>query len=389
MTKKLFWENSYKTEFEAKIIELTKEGVVLNQTLFYPKSGGQVSDHGFLKAGDTIFEVDYTIKKEDEIIHHIKSDFKEELKIGKIVKGKIDWEYRYGIMKAHTSQHLFSALILNKYNIETSKVYIDFEEVVLELAQNMDYTQLKSVFNEVNSICISDNQKIEVKTMNYEEAKKCSNEIRGFVPEHSKIRLVQIESNDLVCCGGTHVHNSIEIGPLLIDSFKKNREIRYYLGKKAVNMLSDINIDLLISAELLNQPTLKLKQATEKNLNLISNLQQENKNLIIRTLNLISQIPTTSINNISIYIIDMNIENKILTKEFKNFPSNSLLIANLSNNKFRVFSKCKDVKANEIVQYLIEKFGGKGGGSDNSAQCSIDYESMDILNEIRIVLNRK
>jgi hypothetical protein len=54
-----------------------------------------------------------------------------------------------------------------------------------------------------------------------------------------------------------------------------------------------------------------------------------------------------------------------------------------------VLSKCKDVIANEIVQYLLEKFGGRGGGSPRSAQCSLDNKPKDILKEIELFLNKK
>ena len=110
MTKTLFWKNSYEKELEATILDRKTEGIILDQTLFYPGGGGQASDRGILKKGDLAFIVDNVIKQENEIVHHITSDFQDQLKIGDIISGKIDWEYRYGLMKAHSSQHIFSAV---------------------------------------------------------------------------------------------------------------------------------------------------------------------------------------------------------------------------------------------------------------------------------------
>ena len=225
MTKKLFWAQPYEKEFEATIIAIRKEGVVLDQTLFYSEGGGQASDRGILKAGNLKFEVEDVFKKGKEIIHHIKSDFQDKLKVGDKVIGIIDWVYRYGLMKAHSSQHIFSAIILRKFNIETTRVKIDFEDVSFNLAQEISYNQLKSAFQETNVICTLDNHEIVGEIISLEEAKKFSNQIRGDIPKEDAIRLIRAENCDLVCCGGTHVQNTTEIGPLVIYSFQKGKDI--------------------------------------------------------------------------------------------------------------------------------------------------------------------
>ena len=386
MTRKLFWENPYETEFEAKIIALREEGIVLDQTLFYPKSGGQAGDRGSLTAGGLLFEVDNVIKKKNEIIHHVSSDFRHILNEGENIRGNIDWEYRYGLMKAHSSQHIFSALILQRYNIETSQVYIEFEEVTLNLVQQISFNQLKSALQEINDICILNNREIVAKIIPFKEAVKISNRIRGQIPEHDQIRLIQAENCDMVCCGGTHVKNSIEIGPLIIYSFKKGKEIRYLVGKKALNMITKLNVDFLNSADLLGQPINNIKDAIEKQINFVSKLQQDNTNLITKTLRIISKNPILLLNKISIYIIELEIDNKILNKEFKNFPLNSLLIIKSEDNKIKVLSKNKEILANDIIQYLLGIYGGKGGGSNQSAQALLHNIPKDILTDLKAFL---
>ncbi len=386
MTRKLFWENPYETEFEAKIIALREEGIVLDQTLFYPKSGGQAGDRGSLRAGGSLFEVDNVIKKKNEIIHQISSDFRHILNEGETVRGNIDWEYRYGLMKAHSSQHIFSAIILQKYNIETSQVYIEFEDVTLNLDQQISYNQLKSALKEINGICTINNREIFAEIISYKEAEKISNRIRGQIPKHDQIRLIQAENCDLVCCGGTHVKNSLEIGPLIIYSFKKGKEIRYLVGKKAINMISKLNVDSLNSADLLGQPINKIKDAIKKQITFISKLQQDNISLVIKTLRIICKNPILTLNNSSIYIIEFEIDNKILNKEFKNFPSNSLLIIRSEVNRIKVLSKNKKIIANDIIQYLIGKYGGKGGGSNQSAQALMHTIPKDILSDLKAFL---
>ena len=381
MTKKLFWAHPYEKEFEATVIAVKKEGIILDQSLFYPRGGGQPSDRGILKVRDLIFEVEDILKKDDEILHQISSNSRGKLKVGEKIIGVIDWEYRYGLMKAHSSQHIFSAIILRKYNIETSQVYLDFEDVTINLAQKISYGQLKSTFQETNEICTLVNHEIVGQSISFEEAKKISKEIRGDLPKEDQIRLIRAENCDLVCCGGTHVLNSTEIGPLIIHSFKKGKEIKYFVGNKAIEILSELNVDLLNSANLLGQPITKIKETIEKQTNFISKLQQENMSLALKTLKIISDNPITTIKNVAIYILELEIDNKILNKEFKNFPSNSLLIINIGNNRIRVFSKSQ-----EIIQYLIGKYGGKGGGSNQSAQALLDNTPKEILSDLKSFL---
>ncbi len=386
MTKTLFWNSSYEKEFEATITDIKKGGVILDQTLFYPGGGGQASDRGFLKKGALTFKVDNVIKQKNEIIHHIASDFQDQLKMGDIIVGKIDWEYRYGLMKAHSSQHIFSAVILRKFNIETTRVNIEFDDVSLSLAQKINYNQLKSAFKETNEICILLNHKIFGEIISFEDAEKMSNDIRGILPKEDQIRLVRAENCDVVCCGGTHVQNSTEIGPIIAYSFTKGKNLKYFVGNKAIKLLSELNVDILNSAQLLGQPINKINETIEKQTNIISKLQQENIDLAVKTINILSKNPVITIKNIAIYILEMEIENKILNKEFKKFPLNSLLIITIGNKRIRVLSKSQEIMANDVIQYLTRKYGGKGGGSNQAAQALLDSKPKEILSDLQSFL---
>ena len=390
MTIKLYWINSYEREFEATIIAVRKEGVVLDQTLFYPRSGGQASDRGVLKVGDLTFDVKGVSKEDDEIIHQIASDFHDKMKVGEKIIGIIDWEYRYGLMKAHSSQHIFSAIAKKNFDIDTVRVVINFEEVALQLSKELGYNQLKFIYKEVNRICTADNVKIIGKIVSYEEAFNLPDKIRGKeLPKHDNIRLIESENYDLTACGGTHVQNSTEIGPLFIYEFKRGVEIKYNVGAKALTGLSEITIDMLESSNSINKPIMNFKESFNKRSDLIENLQRNKIDLTIKNLNRISKYPDFKTGNVAVSYIDFQIDNKTLSKEFKNFPSNSLLIIKLEDKKIKVLSNCKDVIANGVIQYLIEKYGGKGGGSEQFAQCSLNNKPKDILNDMKLFLNQK
>ena len=230
MSKKLFWENAYDTKFSAKVVSIGEKGILLDKTLFYPESGNQSSDRGYLEINDHRFRVEKVTKEGEDILHHVSPDFKKKINIGDKVEGEIDWEFRYGLMKAHSSQHILSAIIKSKYNIDTVRANLNFEDVNLQLSQEISYDQLKEVLLEVNRICTSNNLKINSKIVLHDEAEKISEKIRSIIPNESQVRLMEIEGLDLVCCGGTHVRNTSEIGEIFIYDFKKGTEIKFFCG---------------------------------------------------------------------------------------------------------------------------------------------------------------
>ena len=118
---KLFEENSYKKEFETKIINLDKENnlIELENTAFYGKGGGQPGDTGWLFTEIKKIEVIETIKKKGALLHQVNSV--NNLKIGELIKGKIDWENRYKYMKMHTALHLLCAVVPYGSNRRTNR----------------------------------------------------------------------------------------------------------------------------------------------------------------------------------------------------------------------------------------------------------------------------
>lgn len=389
MTEKLFWENAYETKFNSQVIAIKEEGIVLNKTLFYPESGNQVSDRGELIIRNLKFKVDMVSKDGEDIIHHISSDFKNKIKIGDKVVGEIDWDYRYGIMKAHTSQHIFSAVIKRKFDIDTVRANLNFEDVFLQLSQKIDYKQLKEILIEVNKICSNNNLKVNASIITSKEAVRISEKIRSAIPDESKIRLMEIEDLDLVCCGGTHIKNTTEIGKVYLYDFKKGTEIKYFIGNKGLLMSSTNNIALINLANNLNSPLEKINSLLNKRLELLNDMQEQQKELSSKLLELISKSPIRVINDTSLFYIDFNIDIKLLNKALDNFPQKSLIIVKFEGKKIRILSLSEEIDSNKLLDKLIVKYGGKGGGNPKSSQGFLENMPDDIISEIEsLVFNR-
>src|SRR3989344_34185 len=108
MTEAIYLKDHYLKEFEATVTKVEGNFIILDKTLFYPNSGGQPHDTGKLIKDNQVFNVIFVKKLSQDISHEVD---KPGLKQGDKVKGVIDWERRYKLMKAHTSAHIVSEII--------------------------------------------------------------------------------------------------------------------------------------------------------------------------------------------------------------------------------------------------------------------------------------
>jgi misacylated tRNA(Ala) deacylase len=230
---KLYEENSYTKEFEAKIINIDKEIKVieLEKTAFFGKGGGQPGDSGVLVSESGSVEVIETVKKEDSILHQVNSV--ANLKIDDLIKGKINWEKRYKFMKMHTALHLLCAVVpagVTGGQIGELKSRLDFNANVNSINKEEVQIKLNQVLKNDNEITYEwvDSQVLEkkpelIRTMTVKPPKT-----------NGKIRLVKIGNIDLQPCGGTHVKNTSEIGSIIIGKIenkgKMNRRINISLS---------------------------------------------------------------------------------------------------------------------------------------------------------------
>ena len=381
MTEKLYWDSPYDTTFTAKVLEITPEGVILDRTLFYPEGGNQVSDKGIIVRQGNTFEVDHVLKKEESILHHISESFGEKLQVGDKIEGKIDWIYRYGVMRAHSSQHVLSAVFKNMLDIDTVRAYISFEEVSIHITRSVNKAELINVFTQFLNICTIKNLQFRSRIVPQNEIEELSEQLRGGITADTDLRIIEIEDFDVNCCGGTHLANSSEIGPIFFYEIKKGREFKYFVGSEAIKMLSKQNVESVGLAGALNI-SVKILFNTLKTQ--VFKLREENEKLTSKALELIAISPTTTLKGIKISVVDFEIDYKFLAKAFKNFPSNFLLIIKPGNKKIQILSNNEIFKASEIIDKLIGNFGGKGGGSPRSAQATLDNEPIDIISVLKL-----
>lgn len=203
ITKRLYWQDPYRKDFDAKVVAIEGNEVVLDQTFFYPQGGGQVSDTGTLDSVRVIQVVD---REESGITHILEKP--PERKIGDTVHGVIDWDKRYRTMRLHSASHLLYYVMQEVFQgvkpassglVDEKKDRTDYL-----FETSIDQEKLKEVERRVNSIM------------------KEGREIKAWndASQGGK-RLWKLEPFPVMMCGGTHVRNTKEIGEVAISRGKK------------------------------------------------------------------------------------------------------------------------------------------------------------------------
>ena len=226
MTQRLYYTDSYLTEFTAIVLERGDAGrrVYLDRTAFYPTSGGQPNDLGSL-GGKRVLDV---IDEGERIAHLIDGPVEAEK-----VQGSIDWARRLDNMQQHTGQHLLSAVLADAFEYQTVSVHFGADTSSLDLdVGSMSSEQVREAEARANAV-VFENRPV---TVAFEEAGAASG-LRKASDRSGTLRVITIADLDRSACGGTHVRATGEIGGILIrgvERVKKQVRLEFLCGERAV-----------------------------------------------------------------------------------------------------------------------------------------------------------
>jgi len=226
MTERLYYNDSYLREFQARVLETADEGrrVYLDRTAFYPTSGGQPYDLGTI-GGVGVKEV---VDEEQRIAHLLEAPLAAPQ-----VEGRVDWTRRFDHMQQHTGQHLLSAVLIELFDIPTVSFHMGAVTSTIDVeAASLDSKRIEraeercaEIIGEARPVAIS-----------YEDS-SADLGLRKAPARSGTLRIISIDRLDRSACGGTHVRNTAEIGPILLRKLEKirgNVRIEFVCGLRAV-----------------------------------------------------------------------------------------------------------------------------------------------------------
>ena len=230
MTSLLYQTDSYLKEFDATIASVltTERAVVLDQTAFYPGGGGQPCDFGILTVDGNNYPVDKVKKQGDDVLHFLAGEMPLPTP-GSVAHGTLDWVRRYELMRTHTALHILCGTIFRDYralvtggNMEPRQGRLDFE---FETMRGELVREIESAINQE----VAEAREIRVKILPREDAFQIPDLIRtkiNLLPEGIReVRTVEIVGLDLQADGGTHVHNTREVGRIRVADYKSKGAI--------------------------------------------------------------------------------------------------------------------------------------------------------------------
>jgi misacylated tRNA(Ala) deacylase len=228
MTIALYHTDAYLQAFEATVVAVEGRAVALDQTALYPGGGGQPHDLGTLSAGDgPAWLVGKSRKAGDLIWHELEGAAPPA--VGQAVRGQVDWDRRYQLMRTHTAMHILCGVIFRDYgasvtggNMEPLRGRMDFE------FETMRQEFVREIEVRVNAE-IAAARDLRVKILARDEAFAIPDLIRTKInllpPGIAEVRTVEIVGLDLQADGGTHVANTREVGRMRIVDYKSKGKI--------------------------------------------------------------------------------------------------------------------------------------------------------------------
>jgi Ser-tRNA(Ala) deacylase AlaX len=385
-TRKDFWQDPYKTAFQARVTKVTSNGIILDNTIFYPASGGQASDKGVLVIGEKKFEVQDVSKDGEEIVHAVRPSPGNAIAAGVLVEGTIDWDRRHALMRGHTAQHVFSAYLLSHFNSPTTEVSIQPDAVGITLKNHVSLEQLEEALAAVNHVCTTSHHVLTSVSPRERAVADFAGRIRGEMSPEDPVRIVEIKDLDIMCCGGTHVKDTDEIGPIIVTKFKAGREIKFVVGNEAMVLLAKVNAGAISAAATLNKDILQLADAVAKQSKNVKALDEQSDQLSIALLEQVAKSPGLQTGGgLHLHVLKGITNKKIATAYFNNFPPKSILVIQGGQGNLQVYSNADMAKANDLIQALVAKLGGKGGGNPKIAQGMLEKDPGDfgtLLKEI-------
>jgi alanyl-tRNA synthetase len=373
MTERLYYTEPARRSFDAIVTTVVEhEGssaVVLDRTAFYPTSGGQPFDTGRL--GST--EVLNTIDDDERVLHVVRAP----LAVGDAVHGEINWQRRFDHMQQHTGQHVLSAAFDRLFDNRTMSFHMGGESSTIDLARDAAAADVERCVDEANRVVWED-RPITIRFASPEEAARLP--LRKEPVRQGPLRLIEISEFDLSACGGTHVARTGEIGLIAVtgaERFRGGTRVTFVCGARALHTLRGLRDAVAGSVRSLSVLPHELPAAVEK-------VQAEGKQARKTIARLQSELAVHEAARLIAASPDLDGVRRVAHVLDGWDPPGLKAVASSMVGQGRVAvaligtsspiaavvarSAGVAIDANAVLQQLLARFGGRGGGKADLAQ---------------------
>ena len=387
MTTRLYYQDSFLYDFDAEVREVIdgpRPALILDRTAFYPTSGGQVFDTGWItseaKAKSRVTEVADT--EDGRVVHYLEAPLKD-LKSGSRVRGQIDSTRRRDHMQQHSGQHVLSAAFVRLYGMATVSFHMAGDYCSIDLdTPALTKEQIEGAERLANEI-ILENRVVDVRFVSRDEAGKLG--LRKLPPaERDQLRLIDICDFDLTACGGTHVAQTGQIASILVRKAEKVRQgwrVEFVAGQRAVTTARRDFATLTETATLFSAHIYDVPQQARKSLDDIKTLRKQYEQLLEELAAayasvLLADASETHGRRIVVRTLadrDINFVKLLAQKLTRISPNVVALLATASPQPSMIFAQSagQPFDMGTLMKETMTKLGGRGGGSKDLAQGGI------------------
>ena len=371
--RRIYYTEAYKVEFEATVTSVEQQGdrtvVMLDQTAFYPTSGGQPFDTGTIND----VQVVEVVERVDGVIAHVLGG---KIQPGQIAYGRINWARRFDHMQQHTGQHLLSAAIDRCHGARTSSFHLGSRTSTIDLDLELSTEMIAEAEAEANRVVWEDRD-LSVRFVSDQDSDL---RFRKKPARTGELRLIEIKDFDRSACGGTHVSRTGGVGIVAVSSwerFKGVTRLEFVCGGRALSAYRFQRDTLAKSVRVLSVLPANLADAIEKT-QFEKNEQKRTIRALQRRLSnceaaaLIER--AEKINGITSVIEIVQNGDHLWMKDVavavvkKNGFAVVLLSETVPNSVVIALSSDVAIDASRVLRDLISRFGGRGGGKPKLAQ---------------------
>ena len=379
MTKKLYYADSYATEFDATVVALTvvddRPTVLLNETFFYPTSGGQAHDIGMLGSSNV---VDVFVDENGDVAH-VLDKVPAAVQIGQSIHGQINWQRRYDHMQQHSAQHLLSHVFHELLGYETVSVHFGAVDSTIDFdAESLTDVHLDKAEAYANDVVYAN---VPIRAYMRSEAEVASLPLRRPPKVQDEIRIVEIDKIDYSACGGTHCRQTGELGPIKLlrqERSRGNMRVAFVCGRRGLSDYRQKHQLVLDAANLYSTEAALIPEA-------IARSMEQNKTLIRRVNTLTEQLllhDAKELTDSAQLVGEINVIAQILSQHkaddarklalmLQEQPNTVVLLVTTSDEKATAFfARSKDLTLHmgNVLRDTLREFGGGGGGRPEFAQ---------------------